>query len=185
MSRCAQGLHAFLRAYYHMKSADWPENRPFPLRSASADELAKMPTYYIMDLAHTMAETVAPHMPPPAAVAACRWLPEDDLRVYSEAFARTGLQGGLNWYRCALDPRHIADMQIFSGRTIDVPSVFIAGRADWGPYQKPGIVEAMQATACTRMLGCHFVDGAGHWVQQEQPEATTRLLLDFLARTPG
>jgi pimeloyl-ACP methyl ester carboxylesterase len=182
MLRCAQGLHAFLRAYYHMKSADWPENRPFPLRSASADELAKMPTYYIMDLAQNMAETVAPHMPSPAAVAACRWLPEDELRVYSEAFGRTGLQGGLNWYRCALDPRHIADMQIFSGRTIDVPSVFIAGRADWGPYQKPGIVEAMQATACTRMLGCHFVDGAGHWVQQEQPEETARLLLDFLKR---
>jgi pimeloyl-ACP methyl ester carboxylesterase len=185
MLGCAQGLHAFLRAYYHMKSADWPENRPFPLASASADELAKLPTYYIMDLAQNMAETVAPHMPSPAAVAACRWLPDDELRVYTEAFARTGLQGGLNWYRCALDPRHIADMQIFSGRTIDVPSVFIAGRADWGPYQKPGIVEAMQGTACTRMLGCHFVDGAGHWVQQEQPEATTRLLLDFLARAPG
>jgi pimeloyl-ACP methyl ester carboxylesterase len=184
MRDCAQGLHAFLRAYYHMKSADWPGNRPFPLESASAEELAKMPTYYIMDLGQDMAETVAPHVPSPAAVAACRWLPEDELRVYSEAFARTGIQGGLNWYRCALDPRHVADMQIFSGRTIDVPSVFIAGRADWGPFQKPGLLEAMQGRACTRMLGCHFVDGAGHWVQQEQPEATVRLLLDFLGRTP-
>ena len=26
-----QGLHAFLRAYYHMKSADWAQNRPQPL----------------------------------------------------------------------------------------------------------------------------------------------------------
>jgi pimeloyl-ACP methyl ester carboxylesterase len=184
MRDCAQGLHAFLRAYYHMKSADWPENRPFPLASSSAEELAKMPTYYIMDLAQNMAETVAPHVPSPAAVAACRWLPDDELRVYSDAFARTGIQGGLNWYRCALDPRHIADMQIFSGRTIDVPSAFIAGRADWGPYQKPGLLQAMQGKACTRMLGCHFVDGAGHWVQQEQPEATVRLLLDFLAHAP-
>jgi pimeloyl-ACP methyl ester carboxylesterase len=184
MRDCAQGLHAFLRAYYHMKSADWPENRPFPLASSSAEELAKMPTYYIMDLAQNMAETVAPHVPSPAAVAACRWLPDDELRVYSDAFARTGIQGGLNWYRCALDPRHIADMQIFSGRTIDVPSVFIAGRADWGPYQKPGLLQAMQGKACTRMLGCHFVDGAGHWVQQEQPEATVRLLLDFLSHAP-
>jgi pimeloyl-ACP methyl ester carboxylesterase len=25
------------------------------------------------------------------------------------------------------------------------------------------------------------LDGAGHWVQQEQPQATTRVLLDFLA----
>jgi pimeloyl-ACP methyl ester carboxylesterase len=40
----------------------------------------------------------------------------------------------------------------------------------------------MQATACTKMLGCHLVDGAGHWVQQEQPAKTTALLLDFLSR---
>ena len=35
-----QGLHAFLRAYYHVKSADWPGNRPHPLASGSAAELA-------------------------------------------------------------------------------------------------------------------------------------------------
>ena len=38
----------------------------------------------------------------------------------------------------------------------------------------------MQTSACTRMLGCHLVEGAGHWVQQEQPEAVSRLLLEFL-----
>jgi pimeloyl-ACP methyl ester carboxylesterase len=31
------------------------------------------------------------------------------------------------------------------------------------------------------MLGCHLIDGAGHWVQQEQPEQVNRLLLQFLA----
>ena len=30
------------------------------------------------------------------------------------------------------------------------------------------------------MLGCHLIDGAGHWVQQEQPEQVSRLLLQFL-----
>jgi pimeloyl-ACP methyl ester carboxylesterase len=40
----------------------------------------------------------------------------------------------------------------------------------------------MQATACTRMLGCHLVDGAGHWVQQEQPNQAVILLLQFLKR---
>jgi pimeloyl-ACP methyl ester carboxylesterase len=35
------------------------------------------------------------------------------------------------------------------------------------------------------MLGVHLLDGAGHWVQQEQAEAVSRLLIDFLgsART--
>ena len=30
------------------------------------------------------------------------------------------------------------------------------------------------------MIGCHLVDGAGHWVQQEQPEEVSRLLVQFL-----
>jgi pimeloyl-ACP methyl ester carboxylesterase len=38
----------------------------------------------------------------------------------------------------------------------------------------------MQSKACTRMTGVHLVDGAGHWVQQEQPEAVSRLLIGFL-----
>jgi pimeloyl-ACP methyl ester carboxylesterase len=182
MRHCKQGIHAFLRAYYHMKSADWTENQPFPLASWAAEELAKMPTYYIMDLQRNMAETVAPEMPPAEAIAACRWLTEEELRVYSEAFARTGFQAALNWYRCATETRYIADLQIYSGRTIDVPAIFIAGASDWGPFQKPGLLEKMRAETCTRLLGCHFIKGAGHWVQQEQPEETVRLLLDFLAR---
>lgn len=182
MRHCAQGIHAFLRAYYHVKSADWPGNRPFKLESWAAEELAKMPTYYIMDLDRDMAETVAPDMPSAEAIAACRWLTEDELRVYSEAFARTGFQGGLNWYRCATDPRFAAELQVFSGRSIDVPATFIAGASDWGPFQKPGELEKMAQVACSRFLGTHFVPGAGHWVQQERPEATVRLLLDFLRR---
>jgi pimeloyl-ACP methyl ester carboxylesterase len=182
MRDCPQGIHAFLRAYYHVKSADWPANKPEPLRSWGAEEFAKLPTYYIMDLDKNMAETVAPDMPSAAQIAACRWLPDAELAVYSEAFGRTGFQGGLNWYRCATAPRYAAELQVFSGRTIDVPSIFIAGASDWGPLQKPGDLDKMQSSACTRMLGCHFVDGAGHWVQQEQPVETTRLLLDFLRR---
>jgi hypothetical protein len=59
----------FLRGYYHMKSADWPSNRPFPLAGWTAEALAVMPTYYIMDRDLTMAETVAPEMPSAAQIA--------------------------------------------------------------------------------------------------------------------
>jgi pimeloyl-ACP methyl ester carboxylesterase len=38
----------------------------------------------------------------------------------------------------------------------------------------------MQQSVCTRMLGCHLIDGAGHWVQQEQPEGVSALLTEFL-----
>ena len=69
---------------------------------------------------------------------------------------------------------------IFAGRTIDVPACFIAGKSDWGVYQTPGAVDKMQSAACTQFAGLHLVDGAGHWVQQEQPEAVCRLLIPFL-----
>lgn len=185
MRHCTQGVHAFLRAYFHHKSADWPENRPFRLEGWSADELARMPTYYIMDQAATMAETVAPFMPEASAIAACRWLPEEELQVYTRAYEKTGFQGGLQWYRCMTDPDLARDLTLLSGRTIDVPSCFIAGRSDWGVYQKPGDFEHMQKEICTRMTGCHLVDGAGHWVQQEQAEEVSRLLLDFIAEARG
>jgi pimeloyl-ACP methyl ester carboxylesterase len=38
-----QGVHDFLRAYYHMKSADWKQNAPFPLKARTASEWAKLP----------------------------------------------------------------------------------------------------------------------------------------------
>ncbi|MBE0624692.1 MAG: alpha/beta fold hydrolase [Burkholderiales bacterium] len=180
MRNCPQGIHAFLRAYYHVKSADWTLNRPCPLESWSATELAKLPTYYVMDLNRGMAETVAPEMPSATAIAACKWLPESELAVYSAEYARTGFQGGLQWYRCATGGRFTAEMQVFSGRSIDVPACFIAGRSDWGVYQKPGDFDKMQRGACAQMRGCHLIEGAGHWVQQEQPQEVSRLLLQFL-----
>jgi pimeloyl-ACP methyl ester carboxylesterase len=181
MHGCAQGLHAFLRAYYHCKSADW-QNTPFALVSWAADELAKMPKYYIMDLDSGMAETVAEMAPTAAEVSACLWLPDEELRVYSGEFARRSFQGGLQWYRSMLDPHAAAPLQEFSGRRIDVPCCYIAGKSDWGTHQSPGALQAMSSSACSQFRGMHLIDGAGHWVQQEQPAAVSALLIKFLER---
>ncbi len=180
MRHAPQGLHAFLRAYYHMKSADWRENQPFPLEARTAAEWAKLPRYYVMDLNRGMAETVAAEMPSPAQIARCRWLPEEELRVYSDEYRRTGFQGGLQSYRVGSSGRFTSELQLFSGRTIEQPSMFIGGKSDWGVYQSPGAVDRMQKTACTKMLGFHLVEGAGHWVQQEQPERVAKLIVQFL-----
>ncbi len=183
MHRPPQGLHDFLRAYYHHKSADWKDNKPYPLQSWSAGELAKLPTYYVMDLGETMPQAVAKEMPSPAEIAANQWLPDRELTFYSAEYARTGFQGGLQWYRCGTSAGFNSELQLMAGRTIDVPSCFISGKQDWGTYQRPGVVEAMQSRVCTKMVGCHLVDGAGHWVQQEQPAEVSRLLLGFLRHT--
>jgi len=187
MQHAPQGIHDFLRGYYHHKSADWPGNTPYPLQGWTASELAHLPTYYVMDLGRTMAETVAAEMPAPAQIASNTWLPDHELAFYAGEYARTGFQGGLQWYRCGTAGAFTSEYETWSGRTIDVPSCFISGKQDWGIHQRPGAIEAMQTTACTDMRGVHLIDGAGHWVQQEQPAEVSRLLLRFLreAHAPG
>jgi len=162
-----------------MKSADWKQNDPHPLAARTASEWATLPRYYVMDLDKGMAEQVAPEMPTAAEIATCKWLPDSELRVYSEEYGRTSFQGGLNGYRGSPGD---GDLQLFAGRTVDVPSMFFGGKRDWGVYQNPGSLERLEKNVTTKYQGTHLVDGAGHWVQQEQPEAVGRLLLDFLKR---
>ena len=181
MRDCPQGLHDFLRAYYHVKSADWSGNQPFALQGATAQELAKLPLYYVMNLDSNMAETVAQHIPSPSAIADCHWLPDDELSVSVREYARTGFQGGLQWYRCSTDIHQFEELALFSGRRIEVPSAFVAGESDWGIFQSPGAFEKMKSQSCTALLMCKQIEGAGHWVQQEQPEAITASILEFLA----
>jgi pimeloyl-ACP methyl ester carboxylesterase len=182
MLHAPQGLHAFFRAYYFYKSADYKGNHPHPLKARTAEEMAQIPTYYVMEKDKGMAATVAPLMPSAEYIANCKWLTEAEVDVYATEYARTGFNGALQGYRVrrGSDPRSIAEMQTFSGRSIDVPSQYIAGKSDWGVYQTPGAVDKMRTTACTKMVGFHLVEGAGHWVQQEQPEVVSGLLLDFL-----
>jgi len=141
MLHAPQGLHAFFRAYYHYKSADWKGNKPYPLKGRTAEEMAKIPTYYVMDKDKGMAETVAAEMPSAAAIAACQWLTEAEVGVYATEYARTGFTGALQGYRVrrGTDPKTQAELRTFAGRAIDVPACFIAGKSDWGSYQTPGV----------------------------------------------
>ena len=180
MLDCPQGLHNFLRSYYHVKSADWKPNRPYPLDDWSASSLEQLPTYYVMDADAGMAATVAPFMPSVDEVAKCSWLNEEELSVYAFAFQQTGFQGGLNWYRCVTSGAYTAEMQLFADVPVVVPSIFIAGASDWGIYQKPGEFEKMQQSVCRDFRGVELIPGAGHWVQQEQPVAVVETLLSRL-----
>jgi pimeloyl-ACP methyl ester carboxylesterase len=182
MLHAPQGLHDFFRAYYFYKSADYKGNKPHPLKARTAEEMEQIPHYYVMEKDKGMAENVAPFMPPADYIANCKWLTEAELGVYVTEYSRTGFNGALQGYRVrrGSDPKSIAEMQTFSGRTIDVPSQYIAGKSDWGVYQTPGAVDKMRSSACTHMVGFHLIDGAGHWVQQEQSEVVSSLLVQFL-----
>ena len=182
MLHAPQGLHSFFRAYYFSKSADYKGNHPHPLKSRIAEEMAKIPNYYVMEKNKGMAANISPFMPPPDYIANCKWLTEAEVEVYATEYGRTGFTGALQGYRVrrGSDPKSIAEMHTFSGRTIDVPAQYIAGKSDWGVYQTPGAVDKMRQSACTHMTGFHLLDGAGHWVQQEQPEQVSGLLVQFL-----
>jgi pimeloyl-ACP methyl ester carboxylesterase len=174
-----QGLEAFLRGYLHVKSADWDGNDPYPLEGWTASELAKMPHYYIMPLHSSMSETIASMMETEDAGKTKRWMSDEDLSVYVQEWTRTGFQGGLNWYRTSTDPSKNHDLDLFAGKKIECPATFISGAKDWGNYQEPGAIEAYP-TSCIQFKGVKFIDGAGHWPQQEQPEKVVEEILKFL-----
>jgi len=174
----AKGLREFLRGYFYLKSADWSGNKPHTLKAWTASQLAKMPYYYIMPLHAGMRESITQQLDG-GEHKSCSWLPNSELEVYAQEYARTGFQGGLNWYRVQTDPTNMRDLDMFAGKKIEVPCLFISGAKDWGIYQEPGVVEEM-AEVCTDFRGVRMIEGAGHWVQQEQPEAVLEEILEFI-----
>ncbi len=82
-------------------------NKPYPLQGWTASELAKLPTYYVMDLAtRTWRRRWRRRCRRPQQIAANRWLPDHELAFYSAEYARNGFQGGLQWYRCGTSAIH-------------------------------------------------------------------------------
>ena len=107
------------------------------------------------------------------------WLSEDELDIYVEAFAKSGFHGAFHRYR-ALDLDHV-EMADFRGATLGVPTCFIGGEHDPVRTFVPGVDSfAVASMACTDFRGSTIIEGAGHWVQQEAPEATNAALDAFL-----
>ena len=104
------------------------------------------------------------------------WLSEEELQVYVDAFERTGFTGGLNWYR-NID-RNWELTAEFDERRIERPAMFLTGELDLVRSFMPA--EAMDGWV-TDLRRSVVVPGAGHWVQQQAPEAVNAELLGFLA----
>jgi len=103
------------------------------------------------------------------------WLSEEELAVYVQAFARTGFTGGLNWYR-NID-RNWELTADAAQRRVDQPALFLTGERD--PVRRFMPAEAMRGWV-TDLRAEIVVPGAGHWVQQQEPDAVNAALLDFL-----
>jgi len=105
------------------------------------------------------------------------WLTERDIDVFTEAFERTGFRGGVNWYR-NLD-RNWQQTPFLSGARIQQPSLFVAGEMDGVIAFSRGAFDRLEKTM-PHLKQKVLVPGAGHWIQQERPEAVNDLMIRFL-----
>ncbi|MDG1132947.1 MAG: alpha/beta hydrolase [Pseudomonadales bacterium] len=142
-----------LRKFYHMASGQMDVGL-MPDKSADADLLSDLPD---------------PNKMGP-------WLSDADLDFYVNEFTNSGFRGPLNYYR-----NHNLTWSLTEGAPTEIhqPALFVAGDRD-------GVI-AMAALALENMPN-HVKDlrtnalipGAGHWTQQEAPEATNEFILDWL-----
>jgi pimeloyl-ACP methyl ester carboxylesterase len=116
-----------------------------------------------------MQQLVVPEVLPP-------WLSEDDVKFYASELTRSGLHGGLSWYR-NIDTQP-AILSPFVGTTITAPSMYICGENDL-IAANPSALEAFPTTL-PGLRGLHTLPGAGHWIQQERPLEVNHALIAFL-----
>ncbi len=105
------------------------------------------------------------------------WLSEEDLDFFTAEFERSGFRGGLNWYR-NLDKN--SELACFmAGQKLIQPMLFIAGEEDAViTMYRDGYdnLEQVVPNLTKKVL----LPAAGHWVQQERPEAVNELLVEFV-----
>ncbi len=103
------------------------------------------------------------------------FMTEDELAVYVDAFERTGFAGGLAYYR-NID-RNWERTAYLGDRRIEQPALFLTGERD--PVRNFMPAEAMNGWV-TDLRASIVVPRAGHWVNQEAPDAVNQALLEWL-----
>jgi len=106
------------------------------------------------------------------------FLTTSDLEYYTQQFTKSGFRGPINWYR-NMD-RNAESLAFLKNASIAQEAIFLAGEKDSVIDMYRDAYDSLE-TSMPRLRQKVLLPGAGHWVQQEQPEAVSRLLLDFCA----
>ncbi len=107
------------------------------------------------------------------------WLTETDLNYYVSLFESSGFRGGVNYYRNI--QRNWEITEHLTGAKIGVPALFIAGaKAVVIRGAAAPMLQGMMANAIQDLRDVVLVPEIGHWIQQEDPDATNAALLGFL-----
>jgi len=99
---------------------------------------------------------------------------------YYRAFAKSGFANPINYYR-NFDQNH-ANTRPWHQAQLRPPTLFIAGDRDFVATTSDGVLGAGVSdlvSNCADLRGVHLIEGAGHWVQQESPDAVNELLVSF------
>ncbi len=115
-------------------------------------------------------------MPEPSTLPS--WLTEADIDFFAGEFKRSGIRGGLNWYR-NID-RNWELTPFLDGAKLRQPSMFAAGEHDVVLKMLPLKVQDLVGSQMPACRSCTVIPGVGHWIQQERPDEVNRLLLEFL-----
>lgn len=105
------------------------------------------------------------------------WCTQQDLDVYTEAFSESGFFGPVSWYR-NLDANHERTKDLAASR-LTMPVWFIGGGRDVVISRDRSGIDRMR-TNLPGFRDVVMLETAGHWTQQEQPEAFNDALLGFL-----
>lgn len=108
------------------------------------------------------------------------WLSQADLDYFVSQFRQAGFRGGVNYYRNFHRNWEIANE--FGEQEIRVPTLFIAGSQD---IVINGASAEQLTAAMSRVVSdlrrVELIPDIGHWVQQEAPERSNELILEFLS----
>jgi pimeloyl-ACP methyl ester carboxylesterase len=142
-----------LKKFYHMASGDFDLTTLTP-QGADADLLSSLPE--------------------PDKMGA--WCTDTDLDFYTAEFERSGFRGPVNYYR-----NHDLTWEKTAGapNTISQPAMFMAGDKDGVIMMAAEALQALPQRVPNLLLN-ELIPGAGHWTQQEAPEAVNRGILKFL-----
>ena len=108
-----------------------------------------------------------------------KFLTDEEFAAFVEAFERTGFTGGINWYR-----NFTRNWRLSEGVVDKVTQPSLMVMAELDAVLPPSSADGMGAYVTD--LEKALIAGSGHWTQQEKPEETSRVILDWLGRRfPG
>ncbi len=107
------------------------------------------------------------------------WVTEADIAFLASEFEAGGFRRPLHWYR-NLD-RNWELTAAWDGATIRPPALYVVGDKDLvvaNPRARAALSNLSEHVP--RLRGIQWLEGAGHWIQQERHEEVSQALIAFL-----